>query len=153
MRILTQTISQGTIEVAGRPFASSGCGLALFVGFTNGDDTHVAMRMAHKVVEMRLLPDAAGKTNLSIGATNGTLLVIPNFTLYGSLVGGRRPSFSAALAPSVALGLFNEFVEMLQKLHPQVTSGAFGAEMKITLVNEGPFSLILDSDELCGAQP
>jgi D-tyrosyl-tRNA(Tyr) deacylase len=150
MRIVSQNISSGTLEVAGKIIAQTGPGLALFVGFTPGDDAATLAKMAAKVINMRLLPDEKGKTNRAIADGAGDLLVIPNFTLYASLEEGRRPSFTSAMRPLEAEAMFNEFVALLKDRYPRVSSGIFGADMKITLVNEGPFTIGLDSRELFG---
>ncbi len=151
MRIISQNISSGRLEIEGRTIAETGDGLALFVGFTHGDDHSILVKMAEKAITMRLLPDDQGKTNRSLIDTNGDLLVIPNFTLYGSLADGRRPSFSQAMKPQEAERLFDEFVTLLEARYPRVYHGLFGADMKMTLVNEVPFTIGLDSRELFGS--
>jgi D-tyrosyl-tRNA(Tyr) deacylase len=151
MRIVSQNISSGMLEVEGRIIAKTGPGLALFVGFTHGDDLSILTQMADKAIHMRVLPDELGKTNRSILDTAGEFLVIPNFTLYGSLTGGRRPSFTQAMNQQEANDLFLKFVALLQERYPRVASGVFGADMKIALVNEGPFTIELDSGELFGS--
>ena len=150
MRIISQNIKTGTIKVADNIIASSGYGVALFVGFTQGDDENIIHKMAEKVINMRLFPDADGKTNLSLMEVNGAMLVIPNFTLYGSLRKARRPSFSDALIPDKAQLLYNKFIEELQNHNIPLAAGIFGADMEITLVNDGPFTIIIDSECLFG---
>jgi len=153
MRIVSQIIAQGTIAISGKNGAQSGPGLALFVGFTPGDNDDIVRKMAAKICAMRVFPDQEGKTNLDIAALGGTILAIPNFTLYATLKKARRPSFDLALSPEKAEPLFTLFVKELRTLYPRVAAGVFGADMDIALVNKGPFTLIIDSDELWGARP
>ena len=150
MRIIGQIIDKGTIEVNSAAIADCGRGLALFVAFTKGDDMDKLTKMAAKVVAIRVFPDAEGKTNLAIGDVGGTLLVIPNFTLYASFKGMRRPSLSAALPPTEAETLFRQFVGILKSTYANIGQGVFGADMEIELTNQGPFTFILDSNELWG---
>jgi len=153
MRIIGQIIAKGTIKVSGNVIASSGRGLALFVAFTYGDDLDTLAKMAAKVVTVRVFPDSEGKTNLSLGEVAGTLLVIPNFTLYASFKGMRRPSLSSALPPNQAETLFNQFLTMLKGAYANIAQGDFGADMDIELINRGPFTFMLDSNELWGSHP
>jgi D-tyrosyl-tRNA(Tyr) deacylase len=148
MRIISQNIKSGTIKVAGNAIAQTGQGIALFIGFKQGDNRDTLMKMAQKVVTMRVLPDAMGRTNEAIDIQEGSLLLIPNFTLYASLKGMRRPSLSQAMNQAEAAIFFNDFVTIVKQLYPRVQSGQFGADMEITLINDGPFTLIIDSDEL-----
>jgi len=101
---------------------------------------------------VRVFPDSDGKTNLSIADVKGTLLVIPNFTLYASFKGMRRPSLSSALPPAQAQTLFKQFSDILKSEYNLVSEGLFGADMEIELTNQGPFTFILDSNELWGPQ-
>ncbi len=151
MRIISQNIKKGSIKVADNIIASSDYGLALFVGFTHGDTELIVDQMAQKVMNMRIFPDIEGKTNLSISDVNGSLLVIPNFTLYGSLKKARRPSFTDALNHHIAASLYVRFVAQLHKMNIITACGIFGAAMEITLVNDGPFTMIIDSRDLPGA--
>ena len=150
MRILTQNIKQGSIKVASEYIAKSDYGLAVFVGFTQGDNYELIDRMIDKLLGLRVFPDENGKTNHSIDAVNGSLLLIPNFTLYASVVEGRRPSFSDALAPLLANQMFDYFVGRIKEKYGRCSHGIFGADMEISLVNDGPFSLFIDSDQLFG---
>lgn len=152
MRILTQNIKQGSIKVAREYIAKSDYGLAVFVGFTKGDNYELVDRMIDKLLTLRVFPDENGKTNRSIELVNGALLLIPNFTLYASVIEGRRPSFTSALAPELAKQMFDYFVKRIKEKYGNCSHGIFGADMEISLVNDGPFSLIIDSDQLFGAK-
>ena len=103
--------------------------------------------MIQKMLHLRIFPDAAGKTNLAISDVAGQLLVVPNFTLYADVTGSRRPSFEKAAKPSIAEGLFNLLKTRLTSLYPSSQFGIFGADMSILVHNQGPFTLILDSNE------
>ncbi len=148
MRIISQTIHEGTITVNGEIIAKSGFGLALFVGFTHDDNDDIIDKMVAKILVMRLLPDINGKTNLSVPDLFADILIIPNFTLYGSLNGGRRPSFTMAAPPQIANTLFERFILKLNQHYSRISCGIFGASMTVTLKNAGPFTIILDSKEL-----
>ena len=152
MRILTQNIKAGTIKVAQQTIAQIGNGLALFIGFCHDDDFPIINKMIDKVLALRLFADSSGKTNLSIQDIDGQLLVIPNFTLYGSVSGGRRPSFTASLGQEQAKIYFEYVMAIIRQKYPKVAFGLFGADMEICLVNDGPFSLFLDSNDLFGTQ-
>ena len=120
----------------------------MLVGFTMGDDELIVAKMADKVLKMRLFQDELGKTNLSIIDIQGEIMAVPQFTLYADLTGGRRPSFTKALIPEEANRLFEYFFAELQKNYDLVTAGVFGADMKVNLTNDGPFTVLLDSQEL-----
>ena len=152
MRILTQNVISGTIKVGQQTIAEIGKGLALFIGFCHDDDLRLIDRMIDKVLALRLFVDSSGKTNLSIQDIDGQLLVIPNFTLYGSVSGGRRPSFTEALGPETANMYFDYVMKVIKQKYSKVAFGRFGADMEISLVNDGPFSLFLDSKELFGSR-
>ncbi len=150
MRILTQNVKTGTIKVANQTIAQIDSGLALFVGFCQGDDQSLIDKMIDKVLSLRIFADASGKTNLSLQDVDAQLLVIPNFTLYGSVRGGRRPSFIDALDQTQAKAHYEYLVAVTKQKYPRAAFGVFGADMEISLVNDGPFSLILDSSDLFG---
>jgi D-tyrosyl-tRNA(Tyr) deacylase len=103
--------------------------------------------MVDKLLKLRIFPDAAGKTNLSLSDTKGQLLLVPNFTLYANTIGSRRPSFSNAAKPELAQDLFNYLKNRVLTLYPSTMTGVFGADMSIVVHNQGPFTLILDSNE------
>jgi D-tyrosyl-tRNA(Tyr) deacylase len=123
-------------------------GFCLFVGFTHDDSKERVEKMVNKLVSLRLFDDENGKTNLSLEDIGGSILSISQFTLYASLKDGRRPSFLNAMRPDEATKLYDYFNECLRKTGIHIETGVFGAEMKINLENNGPFTTILDSAEL-----
>lgn len=148
MRIIVQNVTRASCEVNQKIVGSISRGFCLFVGFTNGDNKEVVNKMANKLLSLRLFDDENGKTNLSLKDVNGEILSISQFTLYASVKDGRRPSFVKALNPKEASELYDYFNQCLKDAGYKVETGIFGAMMKIDLVNDGPFTTILDSKEL-----
>lgn len=147
MRILLQRVSQGSVAVDGEVVGEVGLGYVLLVGVGEGDSEAQADRLAEKVVNLRLFSDEAGKFDRSLLDVGGGALVISQFTLYGDARKGRRPSFVRAARPEVAEPLCEYFVKRLKGLGVGVvTTGRFGASMRVTLTNEGPVTLMLDSE-------
>ena len=118
------------------------------VGFQEGDDESILKEMLNKIIGLRIFADEQGKTNLSLDDVHGEILSVSQFTLYADVRKGRRPSFVNALAPQKATVLYDRWLSLLREIYPNAQSGVFGADMKVSLVNDGPFTLILDSDEL-----
>lgn len=148
MRIIVQNVTRASCEVNQKIVGSISRGFCLFVGFTSGDNKEVVSKMANKLLSLRLFDDENGKTNLSLKDVNGEFLSISQFTLYASVKDGRRPSFVNALNPKEASELYDYFNQCLKDAGYKVETGIFGAMMKIDLVNDGPFTTILDSKEL-----
>ncbi len=149
MRILLQRVSRGSVTVDGEVIGEVGLGYVLLVGVGEGDTQAEADRLAEKVVNLRLFPDGDGKFDRSLLDVGGGALVVSQFTLYGDASKGRRPSFVGAARPGVAEPLCDYFAERLRGLGVGVvTTGRFGAMMTVELVNEGPVTLMLDSDDL-----
>jgi len=148
MRIIVQNVTRAFCEVNQKIVGSISRGFCLFVGFTNGDNKEVVSKMANKLLSLRLFDDENGKTNLSLKDVNGEILSISQFTLYASVKDGRRPSFVGALNQKEASELYDYFNQCLKDAGYKVETGIFGAMMKIDLVNDGPFTTILDSKEL-----
>jgi D-aminoacyl-tRNA deacylase len=117
----------------------------VLAGIGHDDTPEIVDRMADKLIGLRYFEDADGRTNLAIGDAGGALLVVSQFTLYADLRRGRRPGFTAAALPELAVPLVDRFVERLRASVP-VETGRFGAEMAVELVNDGPFTLVIDSD-------
>lgn len=147
MKIVIQNVIRASCEVDNKIVGSISRGFCLFVGFTNGDNQHIVDKMVNKLVSLRLFDDENGKTNLSLRDINGEILSISQFTLYASVKDGRRPSFVNALNPKEASKLYDYFNQLLRAEGYKVETGIFGAMMKINLVNDGPFTTILDSKE------
>ena len=148
MKIVIQNVTRASCEVNNKIVGSISRGFCLFVGFTNGDNQEVVEKMTNKLLSLRLFDDENGKTNLALKDVNGEILSISQFTLYASCKDGRRPSFVNALNPKDASSLYDYFNKCLKEAGYKVETGIFGAMMKIDLVNDGPFTTILDSKEL-----
>ena len=149
MRALVQRVSRAEVrvrEAASPPRVSGaiGRGLAVLVGFTDGDDESHVRWMAEKLLGLRIFPDADDKMNLSVTDIGGALLVVSQFTLYGDASRGRRPSFVTAARPEVAIPLYDRFVASLKEQGGTVETGEFGAMMEVELVNDGPVTLWLE---------
>ena len=122
----------------------------VLVGVGQNDNEQIADRMVNKLLGLRIFPDDNGKTNLSLKDVNGELLVISQFTLYADCRKGNRPSFIKAGAPEEANRLYEYVISRCRESVEKVDTGVFGADMRVSLVNEGPFTIILDSDEIMG---
>lgn len=148
MRLIVQNSLEASCEVNNKIVGNISHGFVVLVGFTQGDDEIIVEKMAKKFLAMRVFEDENGKTNLALKDVNGEILSISQFTLYGSLKEGRRPSFVNALEPVRAKELYEYFNSILLEEGYKVETGIFGADMKISLINKGPFTTILDSKEL-----
>ena len=152
MRIVLQRVKQASIEVKGREIAAIGRGLLLLVGFGANDGKDLPQsaawnKLLARIVELRIFPDQDGKFNLSLNEIQGDLLLVSQFTLFGDCKKGRRPSFSKAAEPHLARSLYDRFLQDLDLRAPgKVESGRFGAEMDVHSTNQGPVTMILDSD-------
>jgi D-tyrosyl-tRNA(Tyr) deacylase len=148
LRIVLQRVWRASVRVEGAVIAEIGRGLLLLVGAARGDDETTARRLAQKCAEMRIFADDAGRFNVSILDINGEALVVSQFTLFADVRKGRRPSFVDAAAPDVAEPLVEAFARELEALGLRVARGRFGAMMDVELVNDGPVTITIDSDEL-----
>ena len=124
-------------------------GFLVLIGVSSTDTTEIADKMVKKLIGLRIFEDSEGKTNLSLKDVNGELLLISQFTLYADCKKGNRPSFINAGKPDMAKELYEYIIEKCKAEIPVVEQGIFGADMKISLLNDGPFTIILDSDEIC----
>ena len=145
MRLVVQRAQRAAVRVDGQVLGEIGSGAVVLAGIGAGDDPTIVDRMADKLAGLRYFPDADGRTNLSIAEVGGSFLVVSQFTLYGDLRRGRRPGFTDAALPDVAAPLVERFVARLRELGHAVETGRFGAMMDVELVNDGPFTLLLDS--------
>ncbi|MFI5257990.1 MAG: D-aminoacyl-tRNA deacylase [Candidatus Limnocylindrales bacterium] len=152
MRALLQRVSRAEVRIEGQRISGIERGLLILLGVAPGDDEFVAAGLAAKVAGLRIFADNDGLTNLAIGDVGGSALVVSQFTLYADARRGRRPSFIGAAGPIVGERLYEVFCEILASTGVPVQQGRFGAEMDVDLVNEGPFTIWLDSDEL-GIEP
>ena len=147
MRAVVQRVSRAGVTVNGHVTGEIGDGLMILLGVGRNDTSAVANRMAEKIANLRIFEDDQRKMNHSLLDVKGSALVVSQFTLYGDARGQRRPSFVAAAAPEQAMKLYEEFSEALRRLGVTVTTGVFGAMMSVELVNEGPVTILLDSDK------
>lgn len=148
MRALVQRVSEASVTVDGRVVAAIGRGLLVLLGVTHDDGEAQAAWLARKMAGLRIFDDAQGKMNLSLADIGGEVLVVSQFTLYGDLQRGRRPSFTAAARPEHAEPLCDRFVQLLRSEGVPVQTGIFAALMQVRLVNDGPVTLWLDTAEL-----
>lgn len=148
MRILIQCCLEAAVTVEGTEIARIGPGELLLVGFKSTDDERIVDRIIDKLSRLRIFPDGAGKTNLTLDDRAGEVLAVSQFTLYGSVVEGNRPSFTGAMPAASSRQLFDYFCRRLSARYPTAQYGIFGADMKVSLVNDGPATYLLDSAEL-----
>jgi D-aminoacyl-tRNA deacylase len=147
MRVVVQRVSRARVTVEGRVTGEIGAGLMVLLGVGREDNSDVAAGMAEKTANLRIFEDSQGKMNLSLLDVKGSALVVSQFTLYGDARGQRRPSFIAAASPELARQLYEEFCEALRRIGITVATGVFQAMMSVELVNEGPVTILLDSDK------
>lgn len=148
MRAVVQRSSLASLTVDGQMKASTGCGLTVLLGIKRGDTLTDGAYMMDKLANLRIFEDEEGKMNRSLLDVEGEILLVSQFTLYGDVRKGRRPSFSEAEKPEKALPIFNYCVEYLQGLGIPVQTGVFGAEMTVSIDNQGPCTILLDSERL-----
>jgi D-aminoacyl-tRNA deacylase len=147
MRIVLQRVTRAEVHVGDATVGAIGAGYVLLTGFRSDDNDTVLKWMADKVIGLRLFADDAGMMNLDLKETGGDLLVVSQFTLYGDVRKGRRPSFIDAAPPEIAVPLYERFVALLRERAPgRVETGIFGAMMEVDLVNDGPVTLILERE-------
>lgn len=147
MRALIQRVTQASVTVEGKITGEIGKGLVVLLGVTNSDSAEDAAMLADKIVNLRILSDAAGKFNLSALDTKAEILVISQFTLYADCRRGRRPGFTDAAPPGISEPLYEKFVQLLQETGLKVATGIFGANMLVKIFNDGPVTIMLDSNE------
>jgi D-tyrosyl-tRNA(Tyr) deacylase len=147
MRAVIQRVSRARVTVEGRVSGEIGAGLLILLGVGREDSAAVAASFAEKIAHLRIFEDDQGKMNRSLLETGGAALVVSQFTLYGDARGQRRPSFVAAAPPEQAKMLYEQFAASLRALGVAVATGVFQAMMSVELVNEGPVTILLDSDK------
>jgi D-tyrosyl-tRNA(Tyr) deacylase len=145
MRVVVQRVSRAQVRADGEVLGAIGVGAAVLVGIGLGDTAEMVDRMADKLVGLRYFEDADGRTNLAIDEVGGSYLAVSQFTLLADVSRGRRPGFTAAAPPEVAEPLVTRFVERLRAAGRTVATGRFGAGMELELVNDGPFTLVLEA--------
>lgn len=147
MKAVFQRVTEASVTIDGREISAIGDGVLLLVGVCDGDTAEEATLLAKKVAELRVFCDENDKMNLSVLDIGGSVLAVSQFTLCANTARGRRPDFMAAAKPDVALPLFNTFVDRLRQMGVQdVQTGEFGADMQVRLLNDGPVTILLDTD-------
>ena len=148
-RFIIQRVRHASVTIDGEVRGKIGKGFMVLIGVGADDTKEIADKLVRKLVNMRIFEDADGRTNLGLKDVEGELLLISQFTLYADCKKGNRPSFTKAGAPAMAEPLVEYIIEECKKEIPVVEQGEFGADMKVELLNDGPFTVILDSDEIC----
>jgi len=147
MRAVVQRVKSASVTVDGERVSEIGAGVLIFLGVAHEDTTKELEYIANKVANLRIFEDAEGKMNCSLLETGGAALVVSQFTLYGDCRKGRRPSFINAARPEVANALYEEFIAALEKRKVPTQGGTFQAMMDVQLINDGPVTILLDSDK------
>ena len=148
MKFVIQRVTSASVEVEGKTIGAIDKGFLVLIGVADSDTKEIADKMIHKLVGLRIFDDAEGKTNLSLEQVDGALLLVSQFTLYANCKKGFRPSFIEAGAPQFAEEMYEYIISECKKFVSNVQCGSFGADMKVSLLNDGPFTIILDSKEL-----
>lgn len=149
MKFVIQRVTHASVTIEGEVKGKIGRGFLVLIGIGQGDDKNIADKLVQKLVNMRIFEDENGKTNLGLKDVDGELLLISQFTLYADCRKGNRPSFTGAGAPDEAERLYGYITARCREEIPVVETGEFGADMKVELLNDGPFTVILDSEEIC----
>ena len=147
VRAVVQRVTSASVTVDGRVAGEIGAGLLVLLGVSRTDNPESATYLAEKIANLRIFSDEAGKMNLSLVDISGSALVVSQFTLYGDTRGGRRPSFIQAAPPEEASRPYDEFVRSMRALGVAVETGVFQAHMRVELVNDGPVTILLDSEK------
>ena len=148
MKFVIQRVTEASVKVDDKVIGEIGKGFMVLIGVSDTDTKEIADKLVKKLVGLRIFEDENGKTNLSLADVDGQLLLISQFTLYANCKKGYRPSFIEAGAPDHANALYEYIIDECKKTVPVVEKGCFGADMKVSLVNDGPFTIILDSETL-----
>ncbi len=149
MRFVIQRVKHADVTIDGEVTAKIGKGFLVLVGVTDTDTREIADKMVKKMTGLRIFEDENGKTNLSLADVDGALLLVSQFTLYADCKKGNRPSFIKAGKPDMANEMYEYVIARSRETVDVVETGSFGADMKVELINDGPFTILLDSDEIC----
>lgn len=149
MRFVVQRVTSANVVVEGDKIGEIGKGFLVFIGVEDSDTKEIADKLVKKLIGLRIFEDENGKTNLSLSDVEGELLLVSQFTLYADCKKGNRPSFIRAGKPEMAEAMYEYIIEECGKQIKNVQTGKFGADMKIELRNDGPFTILLDSAEIC----
>lgn len=150
MKMVIQRVTHASVTVDNNVIGKIGKGYMVLIGVSDTDTKEIADKMLDKMIKLRIFEDENGKTNLSLADVGGELLIISQFTLYANCKKGNRPSFIEAGLPDHANALYEYIIEKCKERVDVVKQGEFGAEMKVELLNDGPFTVILDSEQICG---
>ena len=148
MKFVIQRVTSADVKVDGETLGAIDKGFMVLIGVSDSDTKEIADKMVKKLVGLRIFEDEQGKTNLSLADVGGSLLLISQFTLYANCKKGYRPSFIEAGKPDMASDMYEYIIEKCKETVPNVQRGQFGADMKVSLVNDGPFTIVLDSETL-----
>ena len=148
MRFVIQRVKEASVRISGQVIGEIDKGYLVLIGVSDSDTEAVADKMIKKMIGLRIFEDENGKTNLSLADVEGSLLLVSQFTLYANCKKGNRPSFIEAGAPDRANELYEYIIRECRKSVPRVQTGEFGAEMEVGLINDGPFTILLDSETL-----
>ena len=148
MKFVIQRVTEASVTVDQKVIGKIQKGFMVLIGVSDSDNEETADKMIRKMTGLRIFEDQDGKTNLSLADVDGSLLLISQFTLYANCKKGNRPSFIEAGKPEKANALYEYIIQKCQDIVPIVETGSFGADMKVSLVNDGPFTIVLDSEEL-----
>ena len=148
MRAVLTRVSSASVRIDSRTVGQIGTGFLILLGITHSDTREQVTKLADKIIGLRIFGDENGKMNRSLAEVGGSLLVVSQFTLYGSCKKGRRPEFLSAARPEVAIPLYEQFISHCRAQGILVETGEFGADMEVCSVNDGPVTLILDTDAL-----
>ena len=148
MKFVIQRVSSASVAVDGNMIGKINKGFMVLIGVSNSDTKEIADKMIKKMIGLRIFEDENGKTNLALADVDGSLLLISQFTLYANCKKGNRPRFIEAGAPALAEELYEYIISKCKESIPVVEKGSFGADMKVSLVNDGPFTVVLDSEQL-----
>lgn len=150
MKLVIQRVTHASVTVDNKVIGKIGKGYMVLIGVSDTDTKEIADKMLDKMIKLRIFEDENGKTNLSLADVGGELLLISQFTLYANCKKGNRPSFIEAGSPDHANALYEYIIEKCKERVDVVEQGEFGTEMKVELLNDGPFTVILDSEQICG---
>lgn len=148
MRFVIQRVTHASVTVDGSVLGEIGRGFLVLIGISDTDTKETADKMVKKMLGLRIFEDENGKTNLDLRAVDGALLLVSQFTLYADVKRGNRPGFTRAGKPDMASAMYEYIIETCKEQFPAVERGEFGADMKVELLNDGPFTILLDSEEL-----
>ena len=148
MKLVIQRVNNASVTIDEKIVGKINKGFLVFIGVSNDDTKEIADKMIKKLIGMRIFDDENGKTNLALADVNGELLLVSQFTLYANCKKGNRPSFINAGAPDMANEMYEYIIEKCREMVKVVETGEFGADMKVKLENDGPFTIVLDSEQL-----